>query len=99
MVALNRAAAVSFAEGPAEALPLLDALAGDLDAFGPFHAARADVLRRLGRDEEAAAAYEAALAVTTNAGESASCAARLAALARRVAHSTSPIARGANVDR
>jgi len=71
VVALNRAAAVSFADGPAEALPLLDELAGDLDAFGPFHAARADVLRRLERDEEAAAAYEAALATTTNEGEAA----------------------------
>jgi RNA polymerase sigma-70 factor (ECF subfamily) len=71
VVALNRAAAVSFADGPAEALPLLDELAGDLDAFGPFHAARADVLRRLERDDEAAAAYEAALATTTNEGEAA----------------------------
>ena len=71
VVALNRAAAVSFADGPAEALPLLDELAGDLDAFGPFHAARADVLRRLGRDGEAAVAYEAALATTTNEGEAA----------------------------
>jgi RNA polymerase sigma-70 factor (ECF subfamily) len=71
VVALNRAAAVSFADGPEEALPLLDELAGDLDAFGPYHAARADVLRRLQRDEEAAAAYEAALATTTNEGEAA----------------------------
>jgi len=78
VVALNRAAAVSFADGPAEALPLLDALTADLDGFGPYHAARADVLRRLDREEEAAAAYEAALAATTNPGETAFLAARLA---------------------
>jgi len=77
VVALNRAAAVSFADGPAEALPLLDELAADLDAFGPYHAARADVLRRLGRDEEAITAYDAALATTTNPGESAFLASRL----------------------
>ena len=80
VVALNRAAAVSFADGPAEALPLLDALTADLDGFGPYHAARADVLRRLDREEEAAAAYEAALAATTNPGEAAFLTARLAAV-------------------
>jgi RNA polymerase sigma-70 factor (ECF subfamily) len=71
---------VSFADGPAEALPLLDALTADLDGFGPYHAARADVLRRLDREEEAAAAYEAALAATTNPGEAAFLTARLAAV-------------------
>jgi len=82
VVALNRAAAVSFAAGPADALPLLDELAPDLRDFGPYHAARADVLRRLGRGDEACEAYQAALATTTNPGESEFLRARLTALRR-----------------
>jgi RNA polymerase sigma-70 factor (ECF subfamily) len=80
VVALNRAVAISFAAGPAEALPLLDALETDLREFGPYHAARADVLRRLDRDDEAAEAYQAALAATTNPGETGFLRERLAAL-------------------
>ncbi len=80
VVTLNRAVAVSFAAGPAEALPLLDGLEADLREFGPYHAARADVLRRLERDDEAAEAYEAALATATNPGEMAFLRERLAAL-------------------
>ena len=80
VVALNRAVAVSFAAGPEAALPLLDDLAGDLAGFGPLHAARADVLRRLDRAADAADAYREALAATTNPGEAAFLKARLAEL-------------------
>ena len=67
VVALNRAVAVAEVDGPAPALALVDAL--DLDELGLFHAVRADLLRRLGRDADAAAAYEAALALSGNAAE------------------------------
>jgi RNA polymerase sigma-70 factor (ECF subfamily) len=59
---------VAEVDGPAAALPLVDALAG-LDRHHVFHAVRADLLRRLGRAEEAAAAYERAAALTDNAAE------------------------------
>lgn len=64
VVALNQAAAVGMAVGPAAGLELLDALGRDgaLQDFHLFHAARADLLRREGRPEEAATAYRAALA-------------------------------------
>jgi RNA polymerase sigma-70 factor (ECF subfamily) len=57
MVALNRAVAVAEVEGPATALGLVDALRGALGDHHLFHATRADLLRRLGRTDEAAAAY------------------------------------------
>jgi RNA polymerase sigma-70 factor, ECF subfamily len=55
VVALNRAIAIGEVQGPAAALTLVDEL--DLDSYYPFHATRADLLRRLGRTSEAAAAY------------------------------------------
>ena len=58
VVALNRAVAVGEVRGAAAALALVDELA--LDDYHPFHATRADLLRRLGRTSEAAAAYERA---------------------------------------
>jgi len=67
VVALHRAVAVAEVEGPEPALHLVDAL--DLDAYHLFHAIRADLLRRLGREAEAATAYEAAIARTANAAE------------------------------
>ena len=67
VVALNRAVAVAEVEGPAAALVLVDQL--DLDGYHLFHAIRADLLRRLGRDAEAALAYDEALARTQNAAE------------------------------
>ncbi|MEU6341943.1 sigma-70 family RNA polymerase sigma factor [Streptomyces sp. NPDC046977] len=67
VVALNRAVAVAEVEGPAAALALVDDLA--LDGYSVLHAVRADLLRRLGRDAEAAHAYEAAIARTGNAAE------------------------------
>lgn len=65
VVALNRAVAVSFADGPAAALPLLDALADEprLARSHRLAVARADVLRRAGDADRARAAYEAALAL------------------------------------
>jgi RNA polymerase sigma-70 factor (ECF subfamily) len=82
VVALNRAVAVAEVEGPAAALPLVDTLADELATYHVLHAARADMLRRLSRDEEAAAAYHTAIALTDNAPERAFLAARRAALTR-----------------
>jgi RNA polymerase sigma-70 factor (ECF subfamily) len=60
VVELNRAVAVAMADGPETGLALVDELTG-LDGYHLFHSARADLLRRLGRREEAAAAYRRAL--------------------------------------
>jgi RNA polymerase sigma-70 factor, ECF subfamily len=67
VVALNRAVAVAEVEGPDAALSLVEGL--DLQGYHLFHAIRADLLRRLGRNAEAAQAYEAAIARTGNATE------------------------------
>ncbi len=67
VVALNRAVAVAEVEGPDAALTLVDGL--ELDGYHLFHAVRADLLRRLGRNAEAARAYEAAIARAENAAE------------------------------
>ncbi len=67
VVALNRAIAIGEVQGPAAALALVDEL--DLDTYHPFHAARADLLRRLGRNREAAAAYECAAAMAPTDAE------------------------------
>ena len=67
VVALHRAVAVAEVEGPAAALALVDAL--DLDGYHLLHAVRADLLRRLGREAEAALAYGTALDRTANAAE------------------------------
>ncbi|WP_212735452.1 hypothetical protein [Herbidospora galbida] len=67
VLALHRAVAVAEVDGPSAALGLLDDL--DLDGHHLFHAVRADLLRRLGRSEEALGAYEAALARTDNPAE------------------------------
>ncbi|HEX6130545.1 MAG TPA: RNA polymerase sigma factor [Actinomycetota bacterium] len=69
VVELNRAVAVAMADGPAAGMPLVDALAEPLDRYHLFHAARADLLRRLGRHDEAAAAYRRALQLATNPAE------------------------------
>ncbi|WP_030993175.1 RNA polymerase sigma factor [Streptomyces sp. NRRL S-1813] len=67
VVALNRAVAVAEVRGPEEALALVDSLT--LDRYHVFHAVRADLLRRLDRNAEAALAYDKALARTENAAE------------------------------
>src|SRR6266851_6220446 len=71
IVSLNRAVAIAMAEGPEPALELIDALdaAGDLEGYHLLHAARADLLRRLGSTVEAAESYEQALALVTNDSE------------------------------
>lgn len=63
-VALNRAVALAETEGPAAALTIVDALAERLDRYHLLHAVRADLLTRLGREDEARAALDAALART-----------------------------------
>jgi len=67
VVALNRAVALAEVEGPSAALALVDGL--ELGDFQLFHAIRAELLRRLGRDEEAARAYDEAIARGGNAVE------------------------------
>ncbi len=71
VVDLNRAVAIAMADGPARGLALMDALAGELDGYHLFHAARADLLRRLGRRDEASAAYGRAIELATNPSETA----------------------------
>jgi RNA polymerase sigma-70 factor (ECF subfamily) len=67
VVALHRAVAVAEVDGPAAALDLVDAL--DLGGYHLLHAVRADLLRRLGRGDEAAVEYDAAIARAGNAAE------------------------------
>ena len=67
VVALNRAVAVAEVEGPDAALTIVDGL--DLGSHHLFHAIRADLLRRLGRNAEATLAYDAAIAGAENAAE------------------------------
>jgi RNA polymerase sigma-70 factor (ECF subfamily) len=69
IVALNRAVAVAEVDGPGAALAVVDDLAANLNGYYLLHAIRADLLRRLGRKPEAAAAYEAAIARTANKAE------------------------------
>jgi RNA polymerase sigma-70 factor (ECF subfamily) len=71
VVELNRAVAVAMGGAPEDGLRIIDApeLAGALDAYHLYHAARADLLRRAGRPGAAAAAYERAIALSTNAVE------------------------------
>ena len=67
VVALNRAVAVAELAGPHAALAIVEAL--DLPNYYLFHAVRADLLRRIGRDADAAAAYQAAIATCANLRE------------------------------
>ncbi len=67
VVALNRAVALAEVEGPEAGLAVVDGL--PLDGYHPFHATRADLLRRAGRAREAAAAYDRALELATNPAE------------------------------
>jgi len=66
VVELNRAVAVAMADGPERGLALFVPLEGELDGYHLFHAARADLFRRLERNEDAAAAYRRALELVTN---------------------------------
>ncbi|HYV61078.1 MAG TPA: RNA polymerase subunit sigma-24, partial [Bryobacteraceae bacterium] len=71
IVSLNRAVAVAMADGPANGLALIDALtaAGDIEDYHLLHAARADLLRRVGSRKEAAKSYTRALALVSNQSE------------------------------
>ncbi|WP_344619142.1 RNA polymerase sigma factor [Dactylosporangium salmoneum] len=84
VVALNRAVVVAMVDGPAAGLALIDALAPDprLAGYHYLPAARADLLRRLGRFAESRQAYETAIALCDNAVERAFLTARLAELTR-----------------
>jgi len=78
VVTLNRAVAVAMARGPAAGLELIDAVADSLASYHLLHAARADLLRREGRRDEAAAAYARALELAGNEAERRFLAGRLA---------------------
>ena len=82
VVQLNGAVAIGMSEGPERGLALIDELgtAGELDRYHLFHAARADMLRRLGSFQAAAEAYRRALALMANGVERAYLERRLAAL-------------------
>jgi RNA polymerase sigma-70 factor, ECF subfamily len=86
VVELNRTVALAMVAGPEVALTRVNELAADprLAAYRYLHATRADLLRRLGRDREAAAAYQAALALAENAAERLFLTDRLAELGERV---------------
>jgi RNA polymerase sigma-70 factor, ECF subfamily len=79
VVELNRAAAVAVANGPRAGLDLMDAIQG-LDEYYLFHAARADLFRRLQDVENAANAYTRALTLVTNPVEASYLRNRLEAL-------------------
>jgi RNA polymerase sigma-70 factor (ECF subfamily) len=67
VVALNRAVAVAEVDGPEVALTAMNGL--DLDGYHVFHAVRADLLKRLGRNADAVQAYDRAMTLTENAAE------------------------------
>jgi RNA polymerase sigma-70 factor (ECF subfamily) len=71
VIELNRAVAVAMARGPEAGLVIVESLVAEglLEEYPYLHAARADLLRRLGRRAEAAAAYRRAAALTANAAE------------------------------
>ena len=79
---LNRAVAVAEVEGPRAGLDLLEGLAGDLGTFSAWHVARAELLRRLDRADDARVAYERAMALTENVPERDHLRGRLSSLPR-----------------
>jgi len=82
VIELNRGVAVAMADGPAAGLAIVDRLGGQLDGYHLFHSARADLLRRLGRSLEAAAAYARARDLAVNPRERSFLERRLAELVR-----------------
>ncbi|HKE75472.1 MAG TPA: RNA polymerase sigma factor [Acidimicrobiales bacterium] len=80
VVALNRAVALAERDGPAAGLAAVADLTDALDGYQPYHAIRADLLRRAGRSPEAADAYRTAIALSDNARERRFLTARLRAL-------------------
>jgi RNA polymerase sigma-70 factor (ECF subfamily) len=71
IIALNRAIAVAELDGPQVALATVDRLGDRLDGYHVHHATRAHLLRRLGRDEQARAAYDRAIELAANPAEAA----------------------------
>ncbi|NUT05545.1 MAG: RNA polymerase sigma factor [Hamadaea sp.] len=71
IVALNRAVAVAELDGPEVALATVDRLGDRLSGYHAYHAARADLLRRLGRSQESRAAYDRAIELAGNTAETA----------------------------
>jgi RNA polymerase sigma-70 factor (ECF subfamily) len=71
IIALNRAIAVAELDGPEVALAVIDRLEPRLAGYHPYHAARADLLRRLGRGQESRAAYDQAIELAGNTAETA----------------------------
>ncbi|GAB1512660.1 RNA polymerase sigma factor [Actinophytocola sp. KF-1] len=71
IVALNRAVALAELDGPEVALAAVDRLAERLAGYHPFHATRADLLRRLGRSDQSRAAYDRAIELAGNTAETA----------------------------
>jgi RNA polymerase sigma-70 factor, ECF subfamily len=71
IVALNRAVAIAELDGPAVALAIIDRLQDELAGYHAYFAARADILRRLGRSEESRAAYDRAIVLAGNTAETA----------------------------
>jgi RNA polymerase sigma-70 factor (ECF subfamily) len=84
VIALNHAVAVAMSEGLENGLALVEQLSGDLEGYYLFHAAKADLLRRLGRNGEAASAYREAIERATNEIERAYLQQRLAQVAGKV---------------
>jgi RNA polymerase sigma-70 factor (ECF subfamily) len=72
VIALNRAIAVGEIDGPNVALAIVDGLEDALNGYHAWHATRADLLRRLGRDQESRAAYDRAVQLAGNSAEIAS---------------------------
>jgi RNA polymerase sigma-70 factor, ECF subfamily len=83
VVELNRAVAVAMADGAAAALPQLDRIETELNHYYLFHSAKADLLRRLDRTEEAAESYRRALELVTNPAERRFLQSRLDALGQK----------------
>ncbi len=71
IIALNRAVAVAELDGPQVALAAVDRLADTLAGYHPYHATRADLLRRLGRGQNSRAAYDKAIELAGNTAETA----------------------------
>jgi predicted RNA polymerase sigma factor len=71
IIALNRAIAIAELDGPEVALAAIHRLEDKLTGYHPYHATRADLLRRLGRSQEARAAYDKAIDLAGNTAETA----------------------------
>jgi RNA polymerase sigma-70 factor (ECF subfamily) len=71
IVALNRAIALAELDGPEVALAIIDPLENELADYHPFHATRADLLRRLSRSQESREAYDKAIGLAGNTAETA----------------------------